>query len=77
MEKNNLRKVTLDTVLTVGEFVKIVRKRTGNNKISNQTIHYHINNTDKLDYVSWCGMKLLVLNEKSENFNPGDFYGSK
>jgi len=77
MEKINLHEVTLDTVKTVGEFVKIVRQRTGNDKISNQTLHYHFNHTDELDFVSFCGMKLIVMNEKAEKFNPGSYFGTK
>ena len=76
MKKPNLNEVTLDNVLTMGEFVKQVRKRTGNDKVSNQTIHYHLNHTDALDYVDWCGMKLIVINQKSKDFNPGTYYKS-
>lgn len=75
-EKSN---ITLDKVLTVGEFVKVVRKRTGNNKIDNPTIHYHLNNTDRLNYIVWCGMCLIVQDEKAAEFSPGtgDYYSKK
>lgn len=65
----------LGQVLTVGEYVKVVRERTGNEKISNQTIHYHLKETDNLDYVEWCGMMLIIQNEKAEKFDPGGYYG--
>jgi len=74
MKVVTLNTVTLDTVLTMGEFVKQVRERTGNTKISNQTIHYHLNHTDELDFIDWCGMKLIVMNEKAKRFNPGQYY---
>jgi len=74
MKINSLNKITLDQVLTMGEFVKLVRKKTSNDKISNQTIHYHLNHTDNLDFVDWCGMKLIVNNDKAKNFNPGNYY---
>lgn len=66
----------LGSVLTVGEFVKVVRERTGNDKISNQTIHHHLKKTDKLDYVEWCDMCLIIQNEKADNFSPGEYYGN-
>lgn len=67
----------LGQVLTVGEFVKIVQKRTKNKKISSATIHYHLNKTDNLDWVEWCGLCLIIQNEKADNFTPGDYYGNK
>ena len=74
-EKRNSREIRLSEVITIGEFVKQLKERTGNDKLSNQTIHYHLANTDELDYIRFCGMKLVVLNDKAKNFNPGTFYG--
>jgi DNA-binding transcriptional ArsR family regulator len=67
----------LGKVLTVGEFAKLVRERTGNDKISNQTIHHHLKKTDNLDYIEWCGIYLIVQNKKAEDFTPGEYYGEK
>ena len=67
----------LGKVLTVGEFVKVVKERTKNENISNQTIHYHLKKTDNLDWIEWCGMCLIIQNEKADNFDPGGYYGKK
>lgn len=76
--KLEIDNIQIKDCLTVGEFAKIVRERTGNPTIGNSTIHYHLtNNGDKLDYVDWCGLKMIVQNEKAKNFKPGNYYGEK
>lgn len=73
MEIKDLKSVSLDQCKTVGEFVKIVKERTGVDSISNQTIHYHTKKdakNDVLDWVSFCGMKLIIMNEKADSFQP-------
>lgn len=65
----------LSEVLTVSKFVELLRKRTQNMAISNSTIHYHLENTDKLDYVIHSGVKYIVQNDKAATFNPGTYYG--
>lgn len=75
MAKLEPKDVTLEKCITVAKFAEIVRERTKNEKISPTTIHYHLKEKDSLDYVEFCGMNLIVLNEKSENFNPGTYYG--
>ena len=68
--------VKISDCLTVGEYVKKLKVRTGNDKISNQSIHYHFNSTDQLDWVNWSGLKMVVMNEKAKKFTPGQNYGN-
>lgn len=68
-------KVTLDQVLTVGEFVNKLKQRTGNDKITYSTIHYHITETDNLDWCERGGMKFIVMNDKADKFTIGEFHG--
>lgn len=73
MEIKNKNDVTLDQCLTIGEYVKKVKKRTGIDSISSQTIHYHTkegNKHDVLDWVLFCGMKLIIMNDKADKFEP-------
>lgn len=73
MEFTNLKEVNLDNCLTIGEYVKKVKDRTGIDSISSQTIHYHTkegNKHDVLDWVWFCGMKLIIMNDKAEKFEP-------
>lgn len=68
--------INVSECLTVGEFVKALREKTGNANISSSTIHYHLENTDNLDFVEFCGLKLIVQNEKAKSFSPGSYYGN-
>jgi len=75
MEIKDINKVTLDQCLTVGEYVKKVKERTGIDSISSQTIHYHTKDGkkhDMLDWVWFCGMKLIIINDKAEKFEPNE-----
>ena len=67
-------KILVSDCVTVAEYVKQLKERTGNKKINASTIHYHLNNTDNLDYVDVNNVFLIVLNEKSKSFNPGTYY---
>lgn len=67
--------VKLEDCLTVGEYLKVLKSRTGNEKLVAGTIHYHTSEKDSLDWVWFCGMKLIVQNEKAASFNPGTYYG--
>ena len=71
MEKRNTNEITLDQVKTVGQFVKFIKDKTGNDIGSNQAIHYHLNKTNELDFVKFCGMNLIIMNEKASKFMIG------
>ncbi|HOZ82167.1 MAG TPA: hypothetical protein PKU82_04495 [Bacteroidia bacterium] len=60
--------------VTIAEFVKQLRASTGNEKINASTIHYHLKNTDNLDYVEVNNVFLIVVNDKAKSFNPGSYY---
>lgn len=68
--------VKANDVISVSEYVKQLREKTGIDTISNSTIHYHLQNTDLLDYVEISGVKFIVINDKSNNYNPGAYYGT-
>lgn len=73
MEIKDLSKVNLSECLTIGEYVKVVKERTGIASLSNQTIHYNTkpdSKNDVLDWIIFCGMKLIIQNEKAANFEP-------
>lgn len=73
--KLEVENIKLTDCITVGDFVKELREKTGSESISPSAIHYHLANTDNLDYVEFGGLKLIVRNAKSESFTPGNFYG--
>lgn len=74
--KLNADKVKIGDCLSVGEFVKLVRDRTQNPTVSTTAIHYHLkDDSETLDFVEWCGMKMIVQNEKAANFKIGAHYG--
>jgi hypothetical protein len=64
--------IKVSEVLSVGEFVSLVNKKHSSN-IGSSMIHYHLNHTDMLDYVDWCGLKMIVQNTKAEAFKPGNY----
>lgn len=73
MEIKQITNITLNQCLTINEYVKKVKERTGIDSISPQTIHYHTkegNKHDMLDWIWFCGMKLIIMNEKAEKFVP-------
>lgn len=73
MEITNLKEIDLSKCLTIGKYVKKVKDRTGIDSISSQTIHYHTkegNKHDVLDWVWFCGMKLIIMNDKADKFVP-------
>jgi len=68
--------VIIGNCLTVGEFVAKLKTRTKNDNISNSTVHYHLTESSAtLDYVEWCGLKMIVQNAKADAFTPGQYYG--
>ena len=77
MAKINADKVLISEVLTVGEYVKVVIQRTGNKRVSNPGIYYHLTpESTMLDYVEHSGMRFIVQNEKAASFTPGKNYAS-
>jgi len=72
-----LKTITLDQTMTVATFVEELRMKTNKGTITSATIHYHLNNTEMLDYIVHQGIILIVINDKSRNFTPGDNYGAK
>lgn len=72
--KVSANEILISNTLTVGEFVKKVKEKTGNQRISNATIHYHLtDNSEKLDFVDWCGLKMIIQNDKANNFCTGKY----
>jgi len=69
--------ITADKLISITAFVKELRIKTGNNKISNSTIHYHMEHTDNLDYVMVYNKPYIVKNKKSNIFKPGNYYGKR
>ena len=70
------KSVKLEDCVTIGAFVKEIKERTGIETIGRNTIDYHLKNTDNLDYIEWCGTKMVVKNEKAAKFTPGAYYSN-
>lgn len=67
-------KILVSDCMTVSEFVREVVERTGNNSINASTVHYHLKNTDNVDYVEVDNVCLIIRNNKSKTFAPGSYY---
>lgn len=72
----NTEEIKIDSLISVSSFIKELVDKTGNDKISAATIHYHLNNTDKLDYIEKDGVYYIVKNEKYLTFEPGKNYNT-
>ena len=66
--------VLVSDCMTVSEFVRVLVERTGNKSINASTVHYHLKNTDNIDYVEVNNVCLIIKNEKSNTFTPGIYY---
>lgn len=68
--------IKVEDCITISAFVKEIREKTGINSISRNTIDYHLKNTDTLDFIEWCGTKMIVKNDKYVKFSPGKYYSN-
>lgn len=75
--KLKAKNITADKLISIPKYVKQLIKKTGNNKITKNTVSYQIDKTENLDYVEIDGKTFIVDNEKSQSFTPGENYGSK
>lgn len=66
--------IKLNECKTVSDFVATLVAKTNNTKITASTIHYHLKNTDNLDWIEHCGTTFILFNDKAKNFVPGNFY---
>lgn len=65
-----------DLKITEVMTVSVFKKAYGHN-CTNQTIYYHLKpKNDKLDYYEAGGVKMIIINENAEKFNPGEYYGT-
>lgn len=74
--KLDSKDIKASDIVSVSDYVSELRLKTGVETISNSTVHYHLQNTELLDYVEISGVKFIVRNEKSNTYNPGSYYGS-
>lgn len=73
--KLDIEGVHIADCLSVSEFIKKVKERTGIESLTNQAIYHHLKeDSETLDYVEWCGLKMVVQNEKADKFTPGTYY---
>lgn len=75
IKKSALRELTADKLITVGAFVDELKPN--NPTVSSAAIHYHLNNTDLLDWCDVSGVIMIIKNTKYKNFKPGENYGGK
>lgn len=79
MEYKTLDGINSADLISIGDYVDFLKNKTGNTKITNQTIHYQLaKNPENLDFVK-LGSKnvsFIIFNKKAKNYVPGENYGT-